>query len=91
MAAIGSAQVTVLSDDGVADRWVAYKLKNIATLDTLDASGRFAGYVESGAFLTSQTTNVGAVASSSLGLVELTLAGTTAAVAFLILRGDRSS
>ena len=91
MAAIASDRVTVVFDEGSAQRWVGYKIVNFGTADTLDVSTRFAGTVEVAAFLVAQSTTVGTVTSTTAAVLTLTLAGTTAASGYLLARGQRSS
>lgn len=91
MAALSNDRVTAVWVEGNADRWGVFRVRNVNTGDTWDASTYFAGTVEAGSFVTGQHTTVGTVTSTTAAVVTLTAAGTTAATVFLTLRGQAST
>lgn len=91
MAALSNDRVTVIWVEGNAERFGLFRVRNFNTADTWDASAYFAGTVEVATFITAQLATVGTVTSSTAAVLTLTLAGSTAATAWLAAKGQAST
>lgn len=91
MAVLSSDKVKLIWLEGNAPRYGVFRIGPMNTADTWDSATYFAGTIEVATFITGSSTTIGTVASSSLGVLTFTLAGSTGVSAFLTVRGTGST
>lgn len=87
MAALTTAQVVRIWDDGTADRVVVYALRNVTSGDTFDAAADLS--VVERAVVLGTTVSV-AIATSQTGTVITMPTGLTADAAWMLAWGSRA-
>lgn len=87
MAALTSANYTVLKEEGEAEKMVLYRIRGVDSLDTIDVSGKFVE-VKAATFIASgDLTGVGTVGINTTTLT-LTLTNMADDAAYLLVVGQ---
>lgn len=88
MAAIASTAVTVLADEGAAERVVLYRIKNVTSADTYNVSERFARVVTASFVTGGSRSDTMTAASVSSTTLTLTLSGMANDTLYLLVKGE---